>query len=179
MPACIFPYLYVEIGVLTCLCARIHIPYMLYTIFHVLLCSMLCLCLNLGYVCHAMCYCTSFVPFIAFSCVLAYWFRPDLDPMVFVIVHTPWPTSKGLDHPIFACLCLLACLLLCFMLVLASLDLGFAMLDAFSRFVVVWLHPTPMRHFLGVTIWEASPWCQVAPCIPFPFPLRAMLCLPC
>ena len=29
-------------------------------------------CLDLGYVCHAMCYYSLFVPFIAFSCVLAY-----------------------------------------------------------------------------------------------------------
>ena len=81
--------------------------------------------------------------------------------MVFVIVHTSRPISKGLDHPYFSYLCLLAsilyaCLLLCFMLVLASLDLGFATLDALSGFVVVWLHPTPMRHFLGVTTWEVS-----------------------
>ena len=71
-------------------------------------------CLDLGYVCHAMCYCSHFVPFvpfITFSCVLAYWFGPDLEPMVFVIVHTPWPISNGLDHPYFACLCLLASML--------------------------------------------------------------------
>ena len=40
---------------------------------------------------------------------------------------------------------------------LATLVLGFAMLDTLSRFVVVWLHPTPMRPCLDVTIWEASP----------------------
>ena len=49
-----------------------------------------------------------------------------------------------------------ACLLLCFMLVLASLVLGFAMLNAFHRLDLVWLHPTPMRPCLDVTIWEAS-----------------------
>ena len=48
--------------------------------------------------CHVLLH--PFCSFIAFSCVLAYWFRPDLDPIVFVIVHTPRPTSKGLDHPI-------------------------------------------------------------------------------
>ena len=42
------------------------------------------------------------------------------------------------------------------MLVLASLVLGFAIFDALSRFVVVWLHPTPTRPCLGVTIWDAS-----------------------
>ena len=49
-----------------------------------------------------------------------------------------------------------ACLLLCFMLVLASIVLGFAMLNAFHRLDLVWLHPTPMRPCLDVTIWEAS-----------------------
>ena len=74
--------------------------------------------------------------------------------MVFVIVHTPWPTSKGLDHPY---LHVYACLLLCFMLVIASLVLGFATLDALSGFMVVWLRLTPMRPCLDVTIWDASP----------------------
>ena len=40
---------------------------------------------------------------------------------------------------------------------LASLDLGFAMFDALSGFVVVWLHPMPMRPCSGVTTWDASP----------------------
>ena len=46
-------------------------------------------CLDLGYVCHAMCYYSPFVSFIAFSCVLAFWFEPDLESMVLVIIHTP------------------------------------------------------------------------------------------
>ena len=50
-----------------------------------------------------------------------------------------------------------ACLLLCFILVLAFLILGFATLDAFSEFVVVWLHPTPIRPCSDVTMWDASP----------------------
>ena len=82
-------------------------------------------CLDPGYVCHVMCYCNTFVPFIAFSCVLAYWFGPDLDPMISSIHQGPH--QKGLDHPY---LHVYACLLLCFMLMLASLVLGFAMLDA-------------------------------------------------
>ena len=68
-------------------------------------------CLDLGHVCHAMCYCRPFCRFIFLSCVLAYWFGLDLDPMVFVIARTPWPISKGLDHSHFACLCLLASML--------------------------------------------------------------------
>ena len=74
--------------------------------------------------------------------------------MVIVIIRTPWPISKGLDNPY---LYVYACLLLCFMLVLASLVLGFAMLDTISGFMVVRLHPTPMRPCLDVTIWDASP----------------------
>ena len=85
---------------------------------------------------------------------MAYWFGPDLDPMVFVIVNTPWPISKGLDHPY---LHVYAYSLLYFMLVLASLVLSFAMLDALSGFVVAWLHLMPMRPCLGVTTWEALP----------------------
>ena len=74
--------------------------------------------------------------------------------MVFVTVHTPWPTSKGLDHPY---LHVYAYLLLCFMHMIAFLILGFATLDALSRLVVMWLHPTPMRPCLDVTTWDASP----------------------
>ena len=40
---------------------------MLYAIIYVLA----CLNLGLDLVCHAMCYCSLFIPFIAFSCVLA------------------------------------------------------------------------------------------------------------
>ena len=87
------------------------------------------------------------------SCVLAYWFGLDLDPTVFVIVHTPWPISKGLDYPY---LHVYACLVLCFMLVLASLVLGFATFDALSGYVVVWLHLMPRKPCLDVTTWEVS-----------------------
>ena len=73
--------------------------------------------------------------------------------MVFVILHTPWPISEGFDHP-YLHVC--ACLLLCFMLVLASLVLGFATFDALSGYMVVWLHPMPRRLCLDVTTWEAS-----------------------
>ena len=111
-------------------------------------------CLDLGNVCHAMCYYSPFVAFVSLSCILAYWFGPNLDPMVFVIIHTPWLISKGLDHPY---LYVYICVLLCFMLMLASLVLGFTTFDALSGFMVVWLHLTPMRPCLDVTIWDASP----------------------
>ena len=67
--------------------------------------------------------------------------------MVFVIVHTPWPISKGLDHPYLHGY---AYLLLFFMLVLASLILSFAAFDTLSGYVVVWLHPTPWRPCLDL-----------------------------
>ena len=153
----VFTRLYIWFHVLPCLCAKflhvymyVSMPICLDLSFHIPM------CLDLSSL-HDLCYlpCSLFVPFIAFSCVLAYWFEPDLDPMVFAIVLTPWPTSKGLDRPFW--MPMLACLLLCFMLVLASLVLGFTTLDALSGFVVMRLHLTPMRPCLDITIWEASP----------------------
>ena len=85
--------------------------------------------------------------------------------MVFVIVHTPWPTLKGLDHPY---LHIDVCLLSYFTLVLTSIALGFAMFDTLSGFVVVWLHSMPTRPCLDVTTWDAS-LMLVTLCIPFPF----------
>ena len=55
--------------------------------------------------CHVLL--SPFCCFIFLSCILAYWFRSDLDPLVFVIGHAPWLISKGLDHPylhVYACL---------------------------------------------------------------------------
>ena len=111
MPTCIFPCLYVQIGVITCLdrCslhALCYLPYAcaLYAMF---------VCLDLGYFCHAMCYCSPFVTFVSLSCVLLYQFGSNLDPMVFVIIHVPWPISTGFGSPLFACLCLFAYLLVC------------------------------------------------------------------
>ena len=65
------------------------------------------------------------------------------------------------------------------MLLLTSLVLGFATLDAFSGFVGEWLHLTPMRPCLDVTIWDASPWCRLLRAYLSTFSLHAMLCLPC
>ena len=93
--------------------------------------------------------------------------------MVFVIIHIPWPISMGLDPLI---LHVYARLLPCFMFVLASLVLGFAMLDTLRGFMVVWLHPMPTRPCLGVTTWDASsiPSCFVC-ALPFLTPCDDML----
>ena len=92
----VFTCLYAWIHVLPCLYARflyvymhVSMPICLYLCFHMPMCLDLCalhalrylscawalhatfVCLGPGLVCHAMCYCSPFVPFIAFSCVLA------------------------------------------------------------------------------------------------------------
>ena len=80
--------------VLPCLCASFHtfthvsMLICLDLCFHMLVCldlyfmpSSMCLCApcyacmpRSRLVCHAMCYCSPFVHFITFSCVLAFWF---------------------------------------------------------------------------------------------------------
>ena len=62
-------------------------------------------CLDLGYVCHAMCYCSHFVAFVSLSCVLAYLFGLDLDPS---LCHHPYTLAhiKGFGLSLFSCLCL-------------------------------------------------------------------------
>ena len=100
-------------------------------------------------VCHAMCYCS---PFVTLSFFLEFW------PIGSNSIWTLWSLSSFVNwgpHQrvwIINIFHVFARLLLCFMLVLASLVLGFAMLDALGGFVVVWLHPSPMRLCLDVTI---------------------------
>ena len=127
--------------------------YLRYAIFHVLVCSMPCLCLDLGYVCLAMCYCSFFVAYLSFLCfdlLIGTRSRP------YGLCHRPFTLAhiKGFGSPV---LHVYASLLLCFTLVLASLVLGLALLDTLSGFVVMWLHPTPMRPCLDVTIQDAVP----------------------
>ena len=133
----------------------------LYAIFHMLVHSMSCLCTPCHacvprprLVFHTMCYCSPFVPFIAFSCVLAFLVRTRSRP--YGLCHHPYTLVhiKVFGSPVFH---VCACLLLCFMLVLASLVLCFATFGALSGFVVVWLHLTPMRPCSDVVIWDASP----------------------
>ena len=65
------------------------------------------------------------------------------------------------------------------MLVSTSLVLGFVMLDTLSGFVAVWLHLMLVRPCLDVPIWDASPWYRLLHAYHSPFPLHAILCLPC
>ena len=166
--------------------------YMSRSMFHMLVCLDLCslyalchlpcacvlhamfVCLNLGHVCHAMCYCSPFCHFISFLC-FGLMVRTRSRP--YGLCHRPRTLAyiKGFGS---SYLHVYACLLLCFMLVLVPLVLGFATLDALSRFVVVWFHSMPMRPCLGVNTWEASPWCRLLRAYLSPFPLLAMICLP-
>ena len=63
------------------------------------------------------------------------------------------------------------------MYMLASLDLGLAMLCAHvGLFLFGYIHPP--RGLLGCNhLWDASTWCRFAWCIPFLRPMRC--CLPC
>ena len=68
--------------------------------------------LSLDLVCHAMCYCSHFVPFIAFFfCVFGLMVRTRSGP--YGICHRPYTKAhiKGFGSPLFACLCLLASIL--------------------------------------------------------------------
>ena len=120
----------------------------LYPSLHMLVCLDLCSLHAFCYIpcdcaLHAMCYCS---PFVALSFFLVFW--PTGSD--YGLHHCPYTLAhiKGFGSPI---LHFYACLLLCFMPVLASVLLGFAMLDTLSGFVVVWLHSIPMRPCLGVT----------------------------
>ena len=137
---------------------------MLYAIFHVFVCSMSCAIVALLSLC---------LSFLCFGLSVRTWSRP------YGLCHCPYTLAhiKGFGSSLLACLCLLASYALFSML--ASLIIGFAMLDPLSRFVVVWLHTTLMRPCLDVTIWDASPWCWLLHAYLSPFSLRAMICLPC
>ena len=134
------------------------------------------MCLGLNLVCHAMCYCSPFVPFYRIFLCFGPMVRTGSRP--YGLCHRPYTKAyiKGFGS---SYLHVCACLLLCFMLVLASLVLGFTTLDAFSGFMVVWLHLTPMRHCLDVTIWDASPWCRLLRAYLYSLPFCVMICLPC
>ena len=114
------------------------------------------MCLSLDLVFHTMCYCSPFAPFYRIFLCFGLIVRTRAKP--YGLCHRPYTKVhiKGFGS---SYLHVYACLLLCFILVLASLVLGFATLVALSWFMTVWLHLTPVRPCLNVTIWDASPWC--------------------
>ena len=127
---------------------------MLYAIFLVLVRSMPCLCAQAQTClsCHVLLqpFCSFYSIFLCFGLSVRTRSRPC------GLFHYPYTLAhiKGFRSPVFH---VQACLLLCFMLVLASLDLGFATFGALNGFVVVWLHSTPMRPCLDAAIRDASP----------------------
>ena len=142
-------YAPMPIHVLPCLCAKflyvymhVSMPICLYLCFHMLVCLDLCslhvscyfpcacalyamfVCLDLGYFCHAMCYCS---PFVTLSFFLMFWPIISNPISPYGLCHHPYTLAhiKGFGSPN---LHVYACLLVCFMLVLVSLVLGFATL---------------------------------------------------
>ena len=96
-------------------------------------------------------------PFLFLYCIfLCFGLLVQTRSRPYCLCHRPHTKAhiKGLGS---SYLHVYACSLLCFMLVLASLILGFAMLDTLCGLDLVWLHSTPMRPCLDVTIWGASP----------------------
>ena len=154
MFTCMFLCLYAYIYASTCLCVWIYALYMFHVIFHVLVCSMPCSRAQTQAMfvmpCAIVALSLLYLSFLCFGLFAWTRSRPyGLRHCSYTLAHI-----KGFGSPI---LHIYACFLLCFMLVLAFLVLGFAMLDTLSGFMVVWLHPTPMRPCLGVTTWEALP----------------------
>ena len=135
---------------LTCLFPCLYVPYILCHLPCACALHAMFVCLGLDLVCHAMCYCSSFVPFTLLSCVFGLTVRTQSRP--YGLCHRPYAEAhiKGFGSPY------LHAFVIAFMLVLASLVLGLAMFDTLSGFVVVWLHSTPIWPCLDVIIWDAS-----------------------
>ena len=100
--------------------------------------------------CHVLLqpFCSFYRIFLCFGLMFRTQSRP------YGLYHCPYTKAhiKGFGS---SYLHVYACLLLCFMHVLAPLVLGFSML-APRGLDLVWLHLMPMRPCLDVTIWEAS-----------------------
>ena len=78
--------------------------------------------------------------YVSLSCVLALLVGCRSRSCGLGLLLSPSPIFKGLDH--FLCMSMFAYLLLYFISMLASLDLGFTMLCAFRELVLVWSHPS-------------------------------------
>ena len=158
----VFTCLYAWIYVLPCLCAKF-----LYVYMHVCLdlcflhvscyfpcaCTLYAMftCLDLGYVCHVMCYCSHFV---TLSFFLVFWSIGSDS------IQTLWSLSSSIYQGpykrvwiiLFSCLCLLASMLYTCVSLSSS-----RLCHTLSEIVFVWLHLTSIRPCLDVTIWEALP----------------------
>ena len=118
MPRCFLPCLCLDLHVYvllamfmlrsTCLHAFCHV----YAQIYMFMCFLPCLYLDLHVGCYAQCLLQPFLSLVMlFSCVLPLRQGIDLDLVVQAYFHTPKPTSKDLDHFLYACVCLLASML--------------------------------------------------------------------
>ena len=150
--ACLYAYAYIYAS--TCLCVWIYALYMFHVIFHVLVRSMPCSRAQTQAMfvmpCAIVALLSLYLSFLCFGLLVRTRYR------LCGLGHCPYTKAhvKGFGS---SYLHVYACLLLCFMLVLASLVVDFATLDTLSGFVVVWLHSTPMRPCLDATTWDALP----------------------
>ena len=148
---------------LCALCVYFHVIWLDHCL-HMLMCLDLCsqhdLC-HLPCVCalHAMFFMPCAIVALLLLCLsyLCFSLSVRTQSRPYGLCHCPYTLAhiKGFGSSLLACLCLLASYALFSML--ASLVLGFAMLDPLSRFVDVWLRPMLIRPCLDVTIWDASP----------------------
>ena len=69
----VYPHVYMRISMLICVDRCVYMLRSMFSTCHLCACVLhaMFMCLGLDLVCHAMCYCSPFVPFIAFFCVLA------------------------------------------------------------------------------------------------------------
>ena len=117
-PCHVYAQIYISMCSLSCLCIDQHV-YVFFAMFllrSTCLCLDLCIyvlramfvCLDLYVSCSAMFFYSPFVPsYLNFLCFDPFWCGVDLDHVVQAYICTPWPISKGLDHFLYPCLCLL------------------------------------------------------------------------
>ena len=153
------------------------------------LCSLHALChLPCACMLHAMLVCLGLDLFVMpcaiaailflLSHFLVFWHLVRARSRPYGLCHHPYTLVyiKGFGSPIFH---VCACLLLCFMLVLASLVLSFATFDAFSGFVVVCLDSMPFEALFGCSHLGCIAMMPVASCTLIPFSAPCDDCLSC
>ena len=151
------------LGSLPCLCLDLHA----YVFFAMFLCLDLCVyvlrimlvCLDL---CWLLCHVLLFLsPDISLSCFLALSIGCRSRSRGLGLHSYTKAYIKGFgSFPL--CISMFACLLLCFIYILASLDLGFAKLWALCGLMFVWLHWSLLRligcnHLRDIPLWC---WCS-------------------
>ena len=193
----LFAMFYAQIHFRTCLYAWIHVLPCLFASFHMFTHTLPCLCLDLHFYMLAcldlgfhMLICLDLCSYmlICLDLCLHMLVCLDLCSTCFMpssmCLCAPWSLSLSVHLGPYQRVWITRCACLCFLasMLYACVSLSSSRLfQAWrpQRVVVVWLHPTPMRPCLGATTWDASPQCQLLRAYLSPFPLHAMICLPC